>query len=137
MGASDILCLQVGSRKIVLFLAWMIRQVWSIRSFLFAYELARTSCLDVVCHLQGCGLLPDKYFIMAARRLSASMDIEAEMYRFDSTFEAEKEKFSMMELPMSDREKQAAVAVDALSTCCLGMLLGAEVLCCMCYSTGM
>lgn len=48
------------------------------------------------------------------------MDLEAEMYRFESTFEAEKEKYSMMELPLSDREKQASVAVDALATCCLG-----------------
>lgn len=102
----------------------MIRQVRFIGSFLFVYEYDHTGFPDFRCHLQGCGLLPDRYFIMAARRLSASMDIEAEMYRFDSNFEAEKEKFSMMDLPISDREKQVAVAVDALATCCLGTATG-------------
>lgn len=75
------------------------------------------------CYLQGCGLLPDQYFIMSARRLNASMDLEAEMYRFESNIDAEKQKYSMMDLPTSDHEKQATVAVDAVSTCCLGVPL--------------
>jgi hypothetical protein len=72
---------------------------------------------------QGCGLLPDQYFVLAARRLSASMDLEAEMYRFESSLAAEREKYSLMEPPLSDREKQAAVAIDAVSTCSLGVPL--------------
>jgi hypothetical protein len=60
---------------------------------------------------------------MAARRLSASLDLEAEMYRFEGACEAEKDKYSMMDLPSAVVEKQATVTLDALATCCFGMLL--------------
>jgi hypothetical protein len=51
------------------------------------------------------------------------MDLEGEMYRFESSLSAEREKYSFMEPPLSDREKQAAVAIDAVSTCSLGVPL--------------
>ena len=44
------------------------------------------------------------------------------MYRFDDALQAEVDKYKMMELRKAPPAEQAALAIDCLSTCCLGAL---------------
>eukprot|EP00892_Ulva_mutabilis_P011723 jgi/Ulvmu1/8923/UM005_0014.1 len=84
---------QQAGRRAVLLYAWMIKQ--------------------------GIQVLPDEFFVLSARRLNASMDVEAEMNRFEQALEVERRQY--LEPTVPDPEREVAVAIDALATCCLGL----------------
>ena len=49
------------------------------------------------------------------------MDIEAEMGRYEMNLETEMKQYNLMELPVAPPQRQMTVALDCLSTCCLGV----------------
>jgi hypothetical protein len=49
------------------------------------------------------------------------MDLEAEMNRFELMLGEQKKMYTVLELPLAVPVKQVTVAVDAFSTCCLGL----------------
>ena len=58
-----------------------------------------------------------------------SLDLEAEMGRFEQNLDNEKQKYSMLEMPSAAPERQATLALDCLATCGLGALLSTSLSC--------
>lgn len=61
------------------------------------------------------------------------MDVEAEMNRFEQALEVEKRQY--LEQAEVDVVREVTVAVDALSTCCLGVIYCFTTMCVQCWSS--